>query len=36
MGGQKDLITMKIGVNWIEIQRENLLKMLQNGQMAHL
>ncbi len=33
MRGQKDLRTMKNGINKIKIQRESWYKMLQNGQM---
>ncbi len=34
MRGQKDLRTIKKGVNKIENQGKNLYKMLQNGQMT--
>ncbi len=34
MRGQKDLRTVKKGVNKIENQRENWYKMFQNGKMT--
>ncbi len=30
MKGQKDIRSMKKGINWIESQEENLYKMLKN------
>ncbi len=35
MGGQKDLRSMKKGVNWIENQGENWYKVLKNCYIIH-